>query len=87
MNDDFSDFLPADLKFETKEEKREVAKQIKEFYFGDKPVDNDSVLAYVDYFSDIIFAYPTLKAVKLHAEAGHDQVYLYEYSFVDENTP
>lgn len=87
MEENFADFLPADLKFESETKKKEVAKEIKEFYFGDKPVDNENVLAYVDYFSDVIFAYPTLRAVMLHAKAGHDQVFLYEYSFVDEDTP
>lgn len=87
MNEKFSDFLPADLKFNNEVEKEKIAKVVKEFYFGKKAIDNDSVLAYVDYFSDVIFAYPTLRAVKLHIEDGHDQIYLYEYSIVDEGTP
>nr|ADD97153.1 carboxylesterase [Helicoverpa armigera] len=87
MNEKFSDFLPPDLKFDSDEEREEVANKIKKFYFGDKPVDNDNILKYVDSFSDVIFAYPMLRAVKLHAEAGNDQVYLYEYSFVDEDIP
>nr|ADE05556.1 carboxylesterase [Helicoverpa armigera] len=87
MNEEFSDFLPADLKFDSEEEREEVANKIKRFYFGDKPVGNENVLKYVDYFSDVYFAYSMLWAVKLHAEAGNNQVYLYEYSFVDEDTP
>nr|XP_049697926.1 esterase FE4-like [Helicoverpa armigera]WRX06143.1 CCE001d-like2 [Helicoverpa armigera] len=87
MNEKFSDFLPADLKFDSEEEREEVANKIKRFYFGDKPIGDDNVLKYVDYFSDVFFAYSMLWAVKLHAEAGNNQVYLYEYSFVDEDTP
>ncbi|XP_063890781.1 cholinesterase 1 isoform X1 [Helicoverpa armigera] len=87
MNEKFSDFLPADLKFDSEEEREEVANKIKEFYFGDKPVGNENILKYVDFFSDVIFAYPMLWAVKLHVEAGNNQVYLYEYSFVDEDVP
>nr|ADE05555.1 carboxylesterase [Helicoverpa armigera] len=87
MNEKFSDSLPADLKFDSEEEREEVANKIKRFYFGDKPVGNENVLKYVDYFSDVYFAYSMLWAVKLHAEAGNNQVYLYEYSFVDEDTP
>nr|ADE05557.1 carboxylesterase [Helicoverpa armigera] len=87
MNEKFSDFLPADLKFDSEEEREEVANKIKRFYFGDKPVGNENVLKYVDYFSDVYSAYSMLWAVKLHAEAGNNQVYLYEYSFVDEDTP
>ncbi|KOB58168.1 Carboxylesterase, partial [Operophtera brumata] len=87
MNETFSDFLPADLKFESEEQKEDVAKKVKEFYFGDNPVDEGNVLAYVDYFTDVIFAYSTLRSINLMVENGHDQIYLYEYSFVDENTP
>ncbi|XP_075984481.1 carboxylic ester hydrolase-like [Anticarsia gemmatalis] len=87
MNNKFSDFLPVDLKFETEDEKEQVAAQIKKFYFGDKPIDNDNVLGYVDYFSDILINYSMLRAVNLYVEAGHNQVYLYEYSFVDDQTP
>ncbi|CAB3245222.1 unnamed protein product [Arctia plantaginis] len=87
MNEKFSDFLPADLKFESEEEKEKAANEIKEFYFGDKPVDTDTILHYVDYFSDVLFVQGALWVAKLHVEAGHDQVYLYEYSFVDESTP
>ncbi|CAH0600386.1 unnamed protein product [Chrysodeixis includens] len=87
MNKKFSDFLPADLTFKTEEEKEEVADKVKKFFFGDKPVGDDNILSYIDYFSDVIFAFPMLWAVKLHVEAGNNEIYLYEYSFVDENIP
>nr|ADF43463.1 carboxyl/choline esterase CCE001g [Helicoverpa armigera] len=85
MNSNFAEFLPADLKFETDGAKEEVIELIKKFYFGGQPVSNDNILRYVDYFSDVPFVYPTLRSAKLQVEAGNDQVYLYEYSFVDEN--
>ena len=87
MNEKFSDFLPADLKFESEAVREAVANKIKNFYFGDKPVGNDNILGYVNFFSDVFFTYPMLWAVKLHVEAGNNQVYLYEYSFVDEDVP
>ena len=87
MNEKFSDFLPPDLKFESDEEREEVANKIKKFYFGDKPVDGDNILGYVNFFSDVIFTYPMLWATKLQVEAGNNQIYLYEYSFVDEDVP
>ncbi|PZC86942.1 hypothetical protein B5X24_HaOG200202 [Helicoverpa armigera] len=85
MNSNFAEFLPADLKFETDGAKEEVIELIKKFYFDGQPVSNDNILRYVDYFSDVPFVYPTLRSAKLQVEAGNDQVYLYEYSFVDEN--
>ncbi|XP_026726284.1 uncharacterized protein LOC113492805 [Trichoplusia ni] len=87
MNEKFSDFLPADLTFESEAQKEEVANKIKEFFFEDKPISTDNALGYVDYFTDVIFAYPMLWAVKYYVEAGNNEIYLYEYSFVDERTP
>ncbi|KAJ8733888.1 hypothetical protein PYW07_014439 [Mythimna separata] len=87
MNKNFSDFLPGDLQFESEEEKKVIAEKVKEFYFGDQPVGEKTVLSYIDYFSDVVFGYPTFRSVKLQVETGHDQIYLYEYSFVDESTP
>ncbi|XP_049697929.2 esterase FE4 [Helicoverpa armigera] len=87
MNEKFSDFLPGDLQFANKEEKEEIAKKVKEFYFGDQQVGEDTILTYVEYLGDIMFNFPTLRSVKLHVESGHDQLYLYQYSFVDESTP
>lgn len=87
MNQKFSNFLPADLQFESDQQKEEVASNIKQFYFDDKTVGPETILGYVDYFSDVLIKYPTLRSVKLQVEAGNDNIYLYEYSFVDENTP
>nr|ARM65392.1 putative antennal esterase CXE21 [Ectropis obliqua] len=87
MNTKFSDFLPADLKFESTKQKEDLAERVKKFYFGDKQVSEDNILSYVDFFTDVMFAYPMLRSVKYHVEAGHDQIYLYEYNYVDENTP
>ncbi|CAH2099671.1 unnamed protein product [Euphydryas editha] len=87
MNEKFSDFLPADLKFKDEIEKERVANEIKDFYFGKNLIGNDTVLSYIDYFSDVIFTYPTLRSVKLQVGSGNNKIFLYEYSFVDNNTP
>ncbi|KAJ8734935.1 hypothetical protein PYW08_014185 [Mythimna loreyi] len=85
MYERFSDFLPADLKFYSEEEKREVARAIKNFYFRSRPVGDDNVLGYVDFFTDVMVAYPILRAVQLHAKAGHKHIYLYEYAYPSED--
>ncbi|CAK1548593.1 unnamed protein product [Leptosia nina] len=87
MNENFADFLPPDLQFDSKEERDSVAQKIKEFYFGNSGVTDETVLSYVDFFSDVFFTYSTLRSVQLHVEAGHDSIYLYEYSFVHDDTP
>lgn len=85
MNQRFSDFLPPDLTFDSKDEKEKIAKLVKEYYFGDKPVDRSTILGYVNFFTDIMFASPALRSVSLNVKAGNKQIYLYYYSFVDEN--
>ncbi|KAJ8734934.1 hypothetical protein PYW08_014184 [Mythimna loreyi] len=82
MNDKFSDFLPADLKIPSVEEREEVAKTIKSFYFDNKPVGEHTVLGFINFFTDVLFTYPMLKALQLYAEGGNNQVYLYEYNFL-----
>nr|AJN91198.1 carboxylesterase [Cnaphalocrocis medinalis] len=84
MNEKFSDFLLPDLQFRNNDEKEKVSEKVKEFYFGDKKITEENVIDYIDYFSDVIFTYGTLRAVGLHVNAGHDKVYLYEYSYVNE---
>ncbi|XP_069365884.1 esterase FE4-like isoform X3 [Maniola hyperantus] len=87
MNTKFSDFLPPDLQFKSEKEKEAVAEKIKKHYFGDKGVSDETVLDYVNYFSDVFFACPTLRSISLQIKAGNNQIYLYEYSYVDDDTP
>nr|XP_034827860.1 esterase FE4-like [Maniola hyperantus] len=84
MNERFSDFFPEDLQFVDEDEKKEVAGKVKQFYFDDKPVSENNVLSYIDYFTDVMFGYGTAKAIQMQVEAGNDQIYLYIYGFTDE---
>lgn len=81
MNERFADFLPRDLQFESEEEKISVAKTVKEFYFGNQSVGEETIEGYIDYYSDIFFTYPHLRSVQLQVEAGSNSTYLYEYSY------
>ncbi|KAG6453285.1 hypothetical protein O3G_MSEX008083 [Manduca sexta] len=87
MNERFSDFLPVDLQFQNEEEKEEVATTIKEFYFGDEPVNEKTILSYIDFFSDTMFTHSVLWTSSMHVKNGNNNIYLYEYSFVDEDWP
>ncbi|KAJ8733878.1 hypothetical protein PYW07_014429 [Mythimna separata] len=87
MNENFTDFLPADLQFGSDTERLQVANTVKQFYFGNDPVSNENILKYVEFFTDVAFTIPILWAAKLFVEAGHTQVYMYEYVYADEYTP
>ncbi|CAH0406089.1 unnamed protein product [Chilo suppressalis] len=86
MNKNFSEFLPADLTFKDPIIKELVAEIVKKFYFGNQVIGNDNVLQYVDYFTDVIFAYPMLRSLTLQVNAGNHKMYLHEYSFVDNDS-
>ena len=87
MNKNFSDFLPDDLTFKNEEERKKVENEIKLYYFGDKPVGEQNILGYIQYFTDVMFALGAATSVALQVAAGNQQIYLYEYEFVDTNEP
>ncbi|GBP72729.1 Esterase-6 [Eumeta japonica] len=86
MNEDFSNFLPADLQFADESERQEMAQRIKEFYFGEKPVSSETAVAYVNYFSDVLFFYPTYRSISMQDAAGNREIYLYVYAFVEDRS-
>ncbi|KAH9634199.1 hypothetical protein HF086_001401 [Spodoptera exigua] len=87
MNEKFSDFLPSELHFDSEEVKEQVAERVKQFYFGDSPVGDHNFLSYIYYNTDVLFSYPMLKTLSTRVEALGDSIYLFEYTFVDENSP
>ncbi|XP_013148740.1 PREDICTED: venom carboxylesterase-6-like [Papilio polytes] len=87
MNDKFSEYLPGDLQFETEAEREKVADKVKRFYFGGQPINEETIFIYIDYFTDVFFAYGTVRSVRLQVESGNTNIYLYQYNFVDETAP
>ncbi|KAJ2943843.1 hypothetical protein O0L34_g8170 [Tuta absoluta] len=89
MINKFSDYLPHDLQFKDEKEKEKVANMVKTFYFGNKVISNETILEYINYFTDTMFAYPHLRALRLQVEAGNNQMYLYQFShqfpYISEN--
>ncbi|XP_063372456.1 esterase E4-like [Cydia amplana] len=81
MNSNFTLFLPSDLQFESEQQRAQIAKAAKKFYFGNKAVEKETVMHFIDYFSDVIFAYPALRSVSLQVASGSKSIYLYEYSY------
>ncbi|KAG6463799.1 hypothetical protein O3G_MSEX014080 [Manduca sexta] len=86
MNEQFSDFLPNELEFESAEEKERVANTVRTFYFGNRSIGISTIPEYVDFHTDVLFGYRMMKGLTLRLEAKDQPIYLYKYSFVDENT-
>lgn len=73
----FSDFLPTDIEFESTYELNEITARIKNYYFQ---TESPTLAAHIDYYSDVIFAYPQYVAARMYAENSMP-VYLYLFSF------
>ncbi|KAJ8734925.1 hypothetical protein PYW08_014175 [Mythimna loreyi] len=86
MNEKFSDFIPAELYFDSKDIKEEVAQRVKQHYFGDEDVSLNNIRQYIIYHTDVLFGYPMLRSLSARVKARNDTIYLFEYSFVDDNT-
>ncbi|KAG6462229.1 hypothetical protein O3G_MSEX013129 [Manduca sexta] len=86
MNEHFSDFLPNELEFESVEEKERVAITVRTFYFGNRPIGISTIPEYVEFYTDVLYGYRMMKGLTLRLEAKDQPIYLYQYSFVDENT-
>ena len=82
MNQNFADFLPADLVFDTEKAKNDFISEVKEYYFENKKIDSEALQGYIDYFSDAMFKYGVMRSAKLHAAVSKEPVYLYEFSYV-----
>ncbi|XP_068619348.1 esterase FE4-like [Battus philenor] len=82
MNENFSEFLPADLKFLDNKSKIDTGTIVKKYYFKDQKVELNTIQNYIDYFSDAMFKYSIMKSAKLHASMSNRPVYLYEFSYV-----
>lgn len=85
MNTNFSKFLPADLGFDNEEERQRVALQLKQTYFSDKDINNNTIEHFLHYFGDAMFAYPIIRNIQMQVEAGNDNIYLYLFSYTDDN--
>ncbi|XP_063362787.1 carboxylic ester hydrolase-like [Cydia amplana] len=80
MNLRFSNYLPADLIFKNEIVRKNVAKEIKSFYTA-KNSSLFTITGYINYFTDVMFAYPVLRSINLRLASGSENIYLYEYSF------
>ncbi|XP_047511495.1 juvenile hormone esterase-like [Pieris napi] len=87
MNINFSSFLPADLQFPSENEKEEITKKVEEYYLGKDKISEANILLFVNYFTDTMYVHPILRAIQLHLEAGHKNIYSYEYSFTSPESP
>ena len=84
LNDEFLDIAPITLLFgETcpNDEKKRVASEIREFYFGKNPIDSSTRFNLVDMYTDAWFTHAARKSVRDYLEKQSSPVYYYYLSY------
>ncbi|KAJ4446924.1 hypothetical protein ANN_13625 [Periplaneta americana] len=62
-----------------------IAQQIRKFYFGDRPVSNETAFAFRDMYTDGYILFGTDEAVKLHSQKD-TPVYYYYFDYRGTNS-
>ncbi|XP_063218438.1 uncharacterized protein LOC134528616 [Bacillus rossius redtenbacheri] len=77
---DFMSMVPIDLINEiTAEKSKEVAEHLKEFYFGDKQLNDDTIMQLVNMDSDMDFVFPMHRVVRQNARWSPQPTYAYMF--------
>ncbi|XP_047993907.1 esterase FE4-like [Leguminivora glycinivorella] len=79
METDFEYFLPANLVFETEEDKKVLAEAIKIFYYGNRSIGPDTLVENLEYFGDSHVLHGILKSAEQHYKRM--PVYLMEFFY------
>ncbi|KAF5277168.1 hypothetical protein FQR65_LT03874 [Abscondita terminalis] len=63
------------------ENTKTISKELKKFYFEDKPIDNSSIAELVNLYSDGLFGFAVNRGAKLLAEKSNESVYYYRFNY------
>lgn len=83
IDNDFQRVVPSDLNFEDDtNEKIDLSNKIKEFYFGDKHLNNETIQNYLDMIGDSMFIHSIDYWIRLNSKYSLRQpIYYYEFRF------
>lgn len=85
FNSDFVRLVPISLNIDPdSEEAKRVGKQIKEFYFQDKPIDQTTLPQFVNFMTDFHFTIPHTMTYELHSMYQNSNQFLYEFCYDGE---
>lgn len=62
----------------------EMSEILKNFYFGDEPVNEESIREVLDFCLDFQYLHPTLRSMRNFFESGTDRIYSYMLSYVGQ---
>ncbi|XP_001599255.3 venom carboxylesterase-6 isoform X1 [Nasonia vitripennis] len=84
LDKDFENLAPTTLLFEDtcpQQNYKNVSKAIREFYFGDKPLDKSTKYEVINMYSDAWFNYAADEAVRDHLKLFSSPIYYYYFSY------
>ncbi|XP_063223685.1 venom carboxylesterase-6-like [Bacillus rossius redtenbacheri] len=82
LNNNFDHVAPISMFYgQTSPKVDEVSQKIRKFYFGNNPINNDTVFSVVDMFTDSWFLHGTNQAVRLQATRSSAPVYYYYFAY------
>ncbi|XP_069696448.1 esterase FE4-like isoform X2 [Periplaneta americana] len=88
LNDRFDEIMPMFFMYadtSTPSAVKNITRQIREFYFGNKTISYDTIQAAIDMYGDAGFKHGFYLAAKLHAMRGA-QVFYYEFDYRGTNS-
>ncbi|CAG2061043.1 unnamed protein product, partial [Timema podura] len=87
LNEDFNRIAPISMFYRnTSNSIEEITQKIREFYFGDHPINNETVYAAVDMFTDNVMLSGTDEAVKKHRKSASSPIFYYYFDYKGTNT-
>ncbi|XP_045501566.1 esterase FE4-like [Colias croceus] len=81
MQSNFTDFIQADLKFESTQNKSAVAQSIREYYFAQKAISMETIEDFLDYQGDTMILVSVLRGIAERAATSRSSVRLLEFAF------
>ncbi|XP_041984595.1 venom carboxylesterase-6-like [Aricia agestis] len=81
MESNFSDFLQADLKFESETNKTAVARTIREFYFAQSYVGLATIEDFLDYQGDSLITMAVIRGARERAATSRADVRIFEFAY------
>ncbi|XP_012252139.2 venom carboxylesterase-6-like [Athalia rosae] len=87
LDDDFQKIAPVTLLYDnycTEDHRSEVTKRIREFYFGDSPIDNSTKWNLIDLYSDAWFNVAADNAIRDFFDFQSSPVFYYYFAYQGE---
>lgn len=81
LDQQFESILPDDLVFTSSKQRSRVASDVRDFYFGNAPLNSNITDSLVDYYSDAVFHYSAVSVAEYFIQSSKYPVFLYYFQY------